>query len=116
MITYDDSGDVALLIDTEDPAEAERLTPRLLRAVEHRAELERRAVDAVVREFSAEPPTAEDLAEAAADLVLDTMVVDGDGELMLHFTDSCGKHLLDGYWPAVRFDGEDTVIDVTVEA
>ncbi|KUN76385.1 hypothetical protein [Streptomyces griseoruber] len=116
MITYDGPGDVVLLIDTEDPAEAERLAPRLRRAAEHRAELERRAVEAVVRRFSVEPPTAEDLAEAAADLVLNTMVVDGDGEVVLHFTDSCGKHLLDGYWPAVRLDERDAVVDVTVEA
>ncbi|WP_416981781.1 hypothetical protein [Streptomyces sp. T028] len=116
MITYEGPGGVVLLIDTEDPAEAERLAPRLRRAAEQREELARRAVEAVVRRFSVEPPTAEDLAEAGADLVLDTIEVDGEGEVILHFTDSCGKHLLDGYWPAVRFDERDAVVDVTIEA
>ncbi|TBV83889.1 hypothetical protein EW028_24365, partial [Lysinibacillus sp. OL1] len=31
-------------------------------------------------------------------------------------TDSCGLHFMDGYWPAVRFNGDDGVIEVTVES
>ncbi|MEU1513242.1 hypothetical protein ABZ490_13950 [Streptomyces sp. NPDC005811] len=111
-----DGQSVDLLLQTQDPTEARSLLPRLRRAVEHRTELRRRAVEAVVTTFSTEPPTAEDLAEAAADLLTQAIVVDGTGEVILHFTDSCGRHLLDGYWPAVRFDEADAVIDVTVES
>ncbi|HEU5029339.1 MAG TPA: hypothetical protein VFV01_30825 [Spirillospora sp.] len=65
---------------------------------------------------SAGPPTADDFADARNDLSLNTIAVKDGDEVVLHFTDSCGRHFLDGYWPAVRFDRDDTVLDVTVEA
>ncbi|NEB11833.1 hypothetical protein G3I32_23825 [Streptomyces coelicoflavus] len=89
--------------------------PRLCRALERRAELERRAVEAVVRAFSDGEPTDTEPSEAYGDLRLDTVEADGDG-VILHLTDSCGRHFLDGYWPAVRFDDAHDVVRVTVEA
>ncbi|QKG25825.1 hypothetical protein [Actinomadura verrucosospora] len=111
-----DGRNIALLLDTADPAEARRLLPRLRRAVENRAALKQRAVEAVVHAFTEDPPTTDELTEAHADLLLDTIAADGDDEIVLHLTDSCGKHFLDGYWPAVRFTTQDTVLEVTVEA
>lgn len=107
---------VVLLLDTEDTAEAQRLLPRLRRAVEGGTALRRRAVEAVVLEFSASPVTEEELSQAQADFLLDTIEVDDGRDVVLHLTDSCGEHVMDGYWPAVRFDAEDQVIDVTIEA
>ena len=97
-----------------DPAVPE-YSPRLLRALEHRAGLTRRAVEAVVRAFSDGEPTDAELAEAREDLLLDTVEADGEG-VVLHLTDTCGHHVLDGYWPAVRFDDAHDVARVTVEA
>ncbi|MFC8367503.1 hypothetical protein ACFUIT_05820 [Streptomyces sp. NPDC057239] len=89
--------------------------PRLRRALERRAELERRAVEAVVRAFSEGEPTDTEPAEAHQDLRLDTVETDGDG-VVLHLTDTCGRHFLDGCWPAVRFDDAHGVVRVTIEA
>ncbi|PZT83251.1 MULTISPECIES: hypothetical protein [unclassified Streptomyces] len=107
---------VAFLIDTIDPTEVRRLLPRLRQVVEWRGDLKRRAVEAVVHAFSQGAATAEDLAEAHDDLLLDTIVAESNGDVLLHLTDSCGGHMLDGYWPAVRFDRDDTLVKVTIEA
>ncbi|MER7734737.1 hypothetical protein ABTX80_27970 [Streptomyces erythrochromogenes] len=107
---------VALQLNTVDPSEVRRLLPRLRRVVEHQADLKRRAVEAVVHAFSDGAATAEDLAEAHDDLLLETIVAESNGDVLLHLTDSCGGHMLDGYWPAVRFDRDDTLVRVTVEA
>ena len=48
--------------------------------------------------------------------MLEAVEIEVEGELVLHLADSCGEHILDGYWPAVRFDREDGVVQVTVEA
>ncbi|MER5194101.1 hypothetical protein ACWD3J_38960 [Streptomyces sp. NPDC002755] len=107
---------VVLLLDTKDAAEAQRLLPRLRRAVEGSTTLRRRALEAVVLEFSVSPVTEEELGQAQADLLLDTIVVDDGMDVVLHLTDSCGQHVMDGYWPSVRFDAEDQMTDVTIEA
>jgi hypothetical protein len=70
----------------------------------------------VVAELSETTPTADELADAERDLVLQTVEVLPEGDVVLHLDDSCGEHLLDGYWPAVRFDTNDAVKEVTVEA
>ncbi|MGI5322606.1 hypothetical protein [Actinomadura nitritigenes] len=111
-----DGREIVLMLDTADPQEARRLLPRLHGMAENLAVLERRAIEAVVCAFTKGPPTADDYADARDDLALDTIAVEDGDEIVLHFTDSCGRHFLDGYWPAVRFDRDDTVLDVTVEA
>ncbi|WP_330237612.1 hypothetical protein [Streptomyces sp. NBC_00525] len=107
---------VVLLLDTTDEARARRLLPRMRRAVADGALLRARAVEAVVHEFSETPPTRRELTDAHADLLLDTVVVDGASEVVLHLDDSCGEHIMEGYWPAVRFDTDNQVTDVTIEA
>ncbi|MFH8223027.1 hypothetical protein ACH4C2_26095 [Streptomyces sp. NPDC018057] len=107
---------VTLQLATTDPAEAHRLLPRLRHAVAHHADLHHRAVTAVVHTLSDGPPTPDDLTEAHTDLLLDTIEATSPTDLTLHLSDSCGEHFLDGYWPAVRFDGEGGVVGVTVEA
>ncbi|MFC4328417.1 hypothetical protein ACFPC0_11315 [Streptomyces andamanensis] len=107
---------VTLQLATTDPVEAHRLLPRLHHAVTHHADLHHRAVTAVVHTLGDGPPTPDDLTEAHTDLLLDTIEATSPTDLTLHLTDSCGTHLPDGYWPAVRFDGEDGVVGVTVEA
>ncbi|MER5200784.1 hypothetical protein ACWD3J_46005 [Streptomyces sp. NPDC002755] len=86
---------VVLLLDTEGAAEAQRLLPRLRRAVERSTALCRRAVEAVVLEFSVSPVTEEELGQAQAYLLLDTIVVDDGMDVVLHLTDSCGRHVMD---------------------
>lgn len=76
----------------------------------------RRATDAVARAFSEGEPSASDLDEAAADLRLETVEVRDDGAVVLHLDDGCGEHFMQGYWPAVRFDDDGDVVEVTVEA
>lgn len=76
----------------------------------------RRAVEAVVRRFSEDEPTADELAEAAGDLVAELVEPAADGGTVVHLTDSCGEHFLDRYWPAVRFDAAGEVVEVTVES
>lgn len=91
------------------PAEAlwdDALSPRLAR----------RAVEAVVRRFSEEEPTPDELAEASDDLVVELVQRHDGGGTVVHLADSCGEHFLDGYWPAVRFDAVGDVVEVTVES
>ncbi|MBN0039181.1 enoyl-CoA hydratase/isomerase family protein [Cellulosimicrobium cellulans] len=91
------------------PAEAlwdDALSPRLAR----------RAVEAVVRRFSEDEPTPDELAEALDDLVVELVERHDDGGTVVHLADSCGEHLLDGYRPAVRFDAVGDVVEVTVES
>jgi hypothetical protein len=111
-----DGQSIALQLDTVDPSEVRRLLPRLRRAVALQADLKRRAVEAVVHALSDGSATAEDLAGAHGDLLLETIAAEGNGDVVLHLTDSCGGHLLDGYWPAVRFDRDDALVAVTVES
>ena len=111
-----DGREIVLMLDTTDPREARRLLPRLYGMAENLTVLERRAIEAIARAFTNGPPSADDLADARDDLSLNTIAVEDGGEIVLHFTDSCGRHFLDGYWPAVRLDRDDTVLDVTVEA
>ena len=109
-------GEPDLMLNATDADAAAALLPRAAAVFADRAGWHRRATDAVVTEFSAEEPTADELAEAADDLVLQTVEVLADGDVVLHLDDSCGQHFLDGYWPAVRFDADDVAVEVTVEA
>lgn len=109
-------GEPDLMLNATDAAAASALLPRVAAFFADRAGWHRRATDAVVTEFSTEEPTEDELAEAAHDLVLHTLEVLADGDVVLHLDDSCGQHFLDGYWPAVRFDAADVAVEVTVEA
>lgn len=108
--------EVVVMLDTTDPAEARTMLPRVGQFVERFAELRDAAVEAIVRFFSSAPPTDADFADGARDLEPSTIFVEGDGDVTLHMTDLCGQHFLDGYWPAARFDTDDNVVEVTVEA
>lgn len=111
-----DGRGVTIMVCTDDPAEARRLLPGLRRVVDDLAGLRRRAVEAVVRRLREDGPTDDELAEAHDDFALDTIEARSDGEVVLHLTDSCGGHFLDGYWPAVRFAPDGSITDVTVES
>lgn len=111
-----DGCEVVLMIDTGDPAEARGLLPRLAQVVERFGELRHASVEAIVRCFSSTPPTDDQFADGARDLEPNTIVVDVDGDVVVHMTDLCGDHFLDGYWPAARFDADDEFVEVTVEA
>lgn len=113
---YSLGADPVLTLSTADPVVAAGLVPRLEAFLSGRDAWERAATDAVVIELSAETPTPDELDEAAADLALESVQAYPDGSVVLNFVDTCGTHFLDGYWPAVRFDDDDALIRVTVEA
>lgn len=93
-----------------------RLFPRLRRAVESSTALRRRAGEAVVLEFSAFLVTEEELSQAQAALLLETIAVDDGRNVLLHLTDSSGQHVMDGYGPAARFDMDGRMADVAIKA
>jgi hypothetical protein len=105
-----------LMLSTADAAEAAGLLPRLSAFFGDRSAWHRRATDAVVTRFSEAAPAPDELDDAEHDLLVATIEVRPGGELVLHLDDSCGEHFPEGYWPAVRFDEQGAVIDVTVEA
>ncbi|MGF2947650.1 hypothetical protein [Microbacterium alcoholitolerans] len=107
--------EVELMIDGSDPATIERLLPRARAVIAELDSIRRRATNAIITHFSDGEPTAGDLDEGAADLQLDAIETTTD-ETVLHFTDSCGEHFPDGYWPAVHIDTEGGVAEVTVES
>lgn len=109
-------GEPVLTLFTANTAEAETMLPRVAVFFADRTGWQRRATDAICTEFSHRTPTPADFVDAAADLALTTVEVHPGGDLMLHFTDTCGKHFLDGYWPSVRFDAETARPDVSIEA
>src|SRR3546814_20865136 len=59
--------------------------------------------------FSEEAPSRGEVIDALRDLVLESVEVFPDNHVVLGLTDSCGLHFMDGYWPAVRFNGDDGV-------
>lgn len=113
---YSLDADPTLTLYTGDPVIAQSLVPRLEAFLPRRAAWQRAATDAVVVQFSSEPATPEELDEAAADLAVESVYAYPDGSVVVNLTDTCGTHFLEGYWPAVRFDRDDTVTEVTVEA
>ena len=109
------SGAPEIMVRTTEPGAVAALVPRIA-ALLGRPETVRRATDAVVTEFSEEDPTAEELAEAAEDLLLQAVEAWPDGDVVLHLEDSCEEHFAPGYWPAVRFDSAGAIVEITVEA
>ncbi|WDG17347.1 hypothetical protein [Microbacterium sp. Clip185] len=110
------AGDPHLTLETGDARIATGLLSRLEAFLSRRAQWDRTATDAVVLEFSSEAPTQDELDEAADDLEAEQIVIFPDGAVAVHFTDTCGRHFLDGYWPAVHFGADDAVMKVTVES
>lgn len=109
-------GTPELMLRATDAVAATALLPRLEAFFGDRDGWHRRATDAVVTQFSEEPPLAAELEDAERDLVLQTVEVLADGEVVLHLDDACGEHFPEGYWPAVRFSADGAVAGVTVEA
>ncbi|MDO5677503.1 MAG: hypothetical protein Q4G35_08370 [Propionibacteriaceae bacterium] len=114
--TYELDGDPAVLLRAADPAVAAGMLPSLEAFFADPDGWRRRAVNATVSEFSDEPPSDEEIEEAMDDLVLQTVVVEADGSIVLHLDDSCGEHVMEGYWPAVSFDADGDVSQVFVES
>lgn len=107
--------ELELMIDGSDPADVEKLLPRARAVVADIDSIRRQATDAIIDHFSDGDPTAADLDEGAADLQLDAIETTYD-EVVLHFTDTCGEHFPDGYWPAAHLDADGRVAEVTVES
>lgn len=105
-----------VMLEGTTPDEIAPLLPRLRATLADLPATRRAASDAVVTTFSTGEPTPTELDEAAADLELETVEAAADGTIVLHFTDTCGEHFPDGYWPAVHLDAGGDVANVTVES
>lgn len=109
-------GEPEVTLRTPDRDEAEALLSSVAAVLSDLSAWHRRATDAVVHELSTEEPSPSELDDAASDLALQTIEAHPGGDVMLHLDDTCGEHLLDGYWPAVRFGADGSIIEVTVES
>ena len=109
-----DGRELELMIDGSDVDSVAALTPRARAVVADLDSIRRPASDAIVTHFSDGEPSPADLDAAASDLVLDTLETT-DEATVLHFTDSCGEHFPEGFWPAVHLDLDGQVTEVTVE-
>ncbi|WP_334152059.1 hypothetical protein [Microbacterium sp.] len=109
-------GELELMLEGTTVDEVAPMLPRLRAVVDDLGSLRRRASDAVVTRFSQGDPEPHELVEAASDLTLDTIEASADGTIVLHFSDDCGDHFPEGYWPAVHLSPDGAVIDVTVES
>lgn len=107
---------VGFIAHSLEPDTVRGMLPRLRHVVDQHQALHRLAVEAIVNEFSEEAPSRGEVIDALRDLVLESVEVFPDNHVVLGLTDSCGLHFMDGYWPAVRFNGDDGVIEVTVES
>ncbi|MFD5225902.1 hypothetical protein ACFWHT_09815 [Microbacterium sp. NPDC058342] len=112
----DRDAEIELMIDGTDPEAVEARLPRLRAVVAALAGIRRTASDAIVTRFSDVEPEQHELDEAAADLRLEAIEAADDGRIVLHFTDACGEHFPEGYWPAAHLADDDTVAEVTVES
>lgn len=115
-VTTVPGGGLELMVEGTDPADVAPLRPRLREVIERIEVLQRLASDAVVDRFSTGEPEQTELDEAADDLSLDTIEASADGTIVLHFTDTCGEHFPEGYWPAVHLGADDRIAQVTVES
>ena len=107
---------VELMLEGADPDEARKRLPRLRAGMADLHRVQRAASDAVVATFSQGDPSPHDLDEGASDLLLEAVEAGADGSIVLHFTDACGEHFPEGYWPAAHLADDDTVATVTVES
>lgn len=111
-----DGEDLDLMLEGTSADEARALLPRVRETLASLDVLSRLATDAVVTAFSTASPEEHELDDAASDLVLETIEASEDRSIILHFTDSCGTHFPDGYWPAVHFGDDGQITQVTVES
>lgn len=107
---------VGFIAHSVDPDSVRGMLPRLHHVFDQLQSLHHLAVQAVVVEFSEDAPSTKELDDAHRDLTLDAVEVFPDNDVVLDLTDTCGSHFMDGYWPAVRFNGYDEVVKVTVES
>lgn len=108
--------ELELMLEGTTSDEVAPLLPRLRDVVKRLHTLRRIATDAAVTHFNTGEPEPDELDDAASDLTLETIEAAADGTVILHLTDSCGEHFPEGYWPAVHFDVDDSVAQVTVES
>ncbi|MFT4259598.1 hypothetical protein [Microbacterium sp.] len=111
-----DGHELDLMLEGTTPDVIAPLLPRVRETVSRLGTLTRTASDAVVTRFSTGEPEPHELDDAASDLVLETIEAAADGTIILHFTDDCGDHFPDGYWPAVHLGPDGAVENVTVES
>ena len=109
-----DGRELELMIDGADVDQVGSLIPRVHAVVADLDGIRRRASDAIITHFSDGEPSLDELETGSDDLVLDTLEITDDATV-LHFTDSCGRHFPDGYWPAVHLGLDGTIGEVTVE-
>lgn len=109
-----DGRELELMIDGADVDAVGALIPRVHAVIADLDGIRRRASEAIITHFSDRNPSPAELDEGAADLVLDTLEIT-DETTVLHFTDSCGRHFPEGYWPAVQLSADGQVGEVTVE-
>ena len=111
-----DGAELDLMVEGTSADEITPLLPRLRATVADLVSLRRIASDAVVTKFSNGEPEPHELEEAASDLALETIEAASDGTVILHFTDRCGEHFPEGYWPAVHLGANGDIEQVTVES
>ncbi len=109
-----DGRELELMIDGADVDQVGSLIPRVHALVADLEGISRRASDAIITHFSDGEPSPAELETGSDDLVLDTLEITDDATV-LHFTDSCGQHFPDGYWPAVHLGLDGNIGEVTVE-
>lgn len=111
-----EGAELDLMLEGTSADEARALLPRVRETIASLDVLSRLATDAVVTAFSTGSPEEHELDDAVSDLVLDTIEASSDHSVILHFTDSCGTHFPEGYWPAVHFGSDGQITQVTVES
>ncbi|WP_091234737.1 hypothetical protein [Microbacterium sp. 3J1] len=111
-----DGADLEIMLEGTSADEARTLVPRVRQTIAALGVLRRLATDAVVTAFSTGTPEQHELDEAASDLSLDTIEASTDATVVLHFTDNCGNHFPEGYWPAVHLGTDGQITRVTVES
>jgi len=107
--------EIELVIDGSSSEQVERLVPRTRAIVAELDSIRRRASDAIITRFSDGEPTPAELDDGFNDLVLDTIEATVE-TTVLHFTDSCGQHFPEGFWPAVQLDETNSILEVSVES
>lgn len=111
-----DGDELDLMLEGTSVDEARALIPRVRQTIAALDVLQRLASDAVVTAFSTGDPEPHELDDAASDLSLDTIEASADETIVLHFTDTCGDHFPEGYWPAVHLGTDGQITRVTVES
>lgn len=107
---------IEIMLEGTSVDESRARLPRLRSVIADLDAIRRRASDAVVTQFSQGEPESHELDDAASDLALEAIEAASDGTVVLHFTDTCGTHFPDGYWPAAHLADDDTITHVTVES